>query len=361
MTIYILLFAFIMVLLFFEVAYKYVHVCGLYIRTKDISFYGIFIFILLLGVLKSPEYGYDWESYKQYYFDHFQRLSLTDAITSGVEPGFALLTFLLTRISTSYWFYRTIIFLISYILIAKVIKKFSKYVSLSFLLFVSFGLMTFCMFILRQAIAVAIILFGIEQLLDRKYIKYMLIVLIACLFHYTAIIAIFFIPFVWFSSTKLLILRRILYIIGSVLTGEFLLPKLVMLYKQNDYSRLIIRGEGKFYFTLLILLFFIIGYLQRHMLNTSTIKSIDSKKQIRWFEISFITIYFQIIALYFSLFNRVTNYPLIITLIYLPNCIVNIGQRAKMFVIFYILLICAIMYYVSILSSSLIPYISVLN
>jgi wzy len=361
MTIYILLFIFIVAMLFLEVFFKYIYVGGNCLRTKDVSFYGIFFFILLVGILKSSKYGYDWDSYKNYYFDYFQGISFGNAMNSGIEPGFALLTFFLTKLGINYWLYRSIIFLISYGTIARVIRRYSNLSSLSFLLFVSFGLMTFCMFILRQAIAVAIVLLGIEQLLERKYKNYLIFVLVSCLFHYTAVIALFFIPLVWFRSINILLLRRMLYITGTIIVGEFLLPALVPLYKRNDYSHFIIRGEGKSYFIVLLFLFFIIGFLQRNQFKTGKFYVVDRMKQVKWFEVSLTTIYFQIIALYFSLFTRMVNYSLIISLVYLPNTLEFIGKKSKLFVVCYILIICMVMYYVCVLRSPLIPYISIFN
>ena len=97
-----------------------------------------------------------------------------DALKSGIEPGFAILSFIICKITTQYWVYRSIIFVMIFCGMSFVIWKKSDNVALSYLIYISFGFLSFDFFILRQALATTIVFMGIFWLENKEYVKFII-------------------------------------------------------------------------------------------------------------------------------------------------------------------------------------------
>ena len=104
--------------------------------------------------------------------------------------GFTLLTWLIKQVfGASYTPYLFIIALVQCTIVAFFFRKYSSNYSMSFFLFVASAEYFSWIFNgMRQFLAVVITLTAFKYLLDKQYIKYVLIVLIASTIHMTAII-----------------------------------------------------------------------------------------------------------------------------------------------------------------------------
>ena len=90
--------------------------------------------------------------------------------------------------------FRSIVFVLTFSIIGVWIYKHSKNIALSFLCFIAFGILSFDFTILRQALAVSITAWSFDFLINRKPVKFFLIVLLAACFHKTALIMLFIYP-----------------------------------------------------------------------------------------------------------------------------------------------------------------------
>lgn len=357
MGIYLLLFLIVSVFLMIESSADYIKIGTLRVKTRTISFGIIFISIIFLGIFKGEGYGYDADSYQIYYFDYLKHVSLGEALHSGIEPGFALVSFLICRLTTHFWVYRAVLFLFTFGGLSKIIWDKSKNVSLSFLLFISLGLLSFDMFILRQAFAVTVIFLGYGFLEKGKYIKFSLFILTAATFHYTALLVFALLPLTSRNFTNTYIFKKTAYISGAIIVGMFFLPELIQMYTINDYSGYTVSGEG---YGLLLLLsaFFLVISIFRH--NCTGAKKSQSYDTV--YEYSFGSIYIQIVALFFSLFNRTIYYALIYSLINISDIASVVNKRTQKTFMFIITIFMAVMYYMTILNATeLIPYVSVFD
>jgi len=355
MGIYLLLFIIVAVFLLIEMSFDYIRIGAKCIKVRSAAFWIIFFAILLLGTLKGETYGYDADSYKMYYFDYFRQVSLKGVFSTRIEPGFAFVSFIICKITTHFWIYRAILFLITFGGLSKIIWDKSLYVSLSYLLYLSLGFVSFDMFILRQALAVTIIFLGYDYLEKRKYLKFSMFILAAASFHYTALIVFALLPLTSKSFVGMSMFKRTVYIGGSIIVGSFFLPRLTSMDLKTDYSASIVSGTGYGLLLFLGIYFFILSLFKR---KYTDIRIGQSNNAI--YEYCLGSLYIQIIALFFSLFNRTIYYTLIYSLINIPRIVTAMNIKSRKTFIAFTFVLMALMYYMTILNAAeLIPYKSI--
>ena len=132
---------------------------------------------------------------------------------NSMETGYLIFNKLLSCI---FPWGRTIIFAEAIICIYftfRFIYKFSSDIFLGVLCYLTQGLFIFQLTGFRQAIAISLCFFSIEYIQKKKFISYLLIVLLACSFHSTAVV---FIPFYFLANFKPNIFSALLYGTGYV-------------------------------------------------------------------------------------------------------------------------------------------------
>ncbi|BAS67698.1 MAG: EpsG family protein [Gammaproteobacteria bacterium] len=164
--------------------YLFILSIGLW-NTKKTNFkYSILFFSVFIFSAFRFDVGYDYENYYRIILDltsvsytQFESIPRYAAEFSNYS-GFTQLFF----IFTSY----VIVYSVHYIL-----KNYSKDYFLSLLIFISipyFYLMSFS--VIRQYCAVAIVFYGIKYIFQRNFFLYVVTVILASMFHYSAIITI---------------------------------------------------------------------------------------------------------------------------------------------------------------------------
>jgi hypothetical protein len=125
------------------------------------------------------------------------------------------------------------------------LKKYSPYVFLSILIYISHSFLLKELIQVRAGIASSILLFGVVYLHNKEFKKYAVVIMVASLFHKGAIIAFFLYLFNMFDFKKntlylLLFLSIIVYFIGmfdiviSLLQSINVIPKQAELYLSWD-------------------------------------------------------------------------------------------------------------------------------
>jgi transmembrane protein EpsG len=169
------------------------------------------IWIYLLGF----DYGTTIELSEFYKIQNFDK-------DVDFELGWAFYTKLLTLISSNnsvLLFFSGLIIIHSYF---NVIKKHSQIVWFSIFLFITIVFYN-SLFVLRQNLATAILLYSFPYIIDRKFIKFLFVLLIAFLFHKTALIFLV----LYFVYPIKLNRKNILLIIISSLVFSFLFIKVI--------------------------------------------------------------------------------------------------------------------------------------
>ena len=102
---------------------------------------------------------------------------------------------LISMIWSNYQFFLCIVSIIEMIGFYYFIKNYSKNYIFSLFIFVTFDTYIFTFGILRQAISLSLLLLSVKFLKENKLLKYIMLVIFASLFHKTALIFLFTLPF----------------------------------------------------------------------------------------------------------------------------------------------------------------------
>ncbi len=146
--------------------------------------------------------------------------------------GFIYLTKFLYGITDgNYQWYITLLsffIIFSYI---RFIRKYSPAPIQSVLYF--FGLLYFTLLMdaLKQALAMAVLLYAIDAVFEKRPVKFVLLVLLASLFHYPALV---FLPAYWLAKLK--VNRYFLYLLGTLLIATFFFRDQILHLMLNAYG-----------------------------------------------------------------------------------------------------------------------------
>nr|WP_314633310.1 EpsG family protein [uncultured Oribacterium sp.] len=268
-----------------------------FISLKKVSFWVIFLFLLLIGILRSPDIGYDTETYYKDYF-LISSWPIEKLLHTRQDPIFYLLIKFLRIFKDDYVFVRSAIYTLTLSVYAIYLKKKSYNYGFSFALYVALMFIGFNFGILRQALAVALMSCSWKAMEEKKIIKFFIFLGLAFINHSTAI---FFLPvFVSFLLfKKISIWTKVLVIPISLLILNFILPRLISIYQGGIYLNEINKRAGYFQLALytsivLLLLFF---YLKAGKIRGDTL-----------FDIMVWCTLIQVLALNLPIFARMNVY-----------------------------------------------------
>lgn len=181
--------------------------------------------LFLLGIFRGDTVGGDLIRYLAY-FDEFCKLNSFWGVwgVSSHEPGYQLYTYLISRLSLShrvFFFFTCVLSLVGPVYL---IGKYSKMPLFSFFLYLSLGFYTNTFNNVRQSIAISICFLAFQFLFQRKFYKYVGMVLLATMFHYSAIITLLLYPLV---SNRVTIKKIILFLSTGV--GIYMLASVSIL------------------------------------------------------------------------------------------------------------------------------------
>lgn len=172
---------------------------GLLCRNREkyvlISCFSMFV---VYGLRNGRLFGLDASSYYSVFVSVGRLSSISELPFQNI--GFGLFTYIINRwTGGNYQLFVTIIAAFVCFAFYRFIKKYSVNPLLSFMWY--FGLLYFALnfTIFKQSIAMAILFFAFDALMERKAIKYIIIVLIASLFHAPAMVLL---PAYWLSKIK---------------------------------------------------------------------------------------------------------------------------------------------------------------
>jgi hypothetical protein len=187
------------------------------IKYKDIYF-PIFILTIFSGIrdytigTDTVVYVRDFRNsldYNYYFFD------------PNIEYGYQYLVYTILKFTNEYHWYLLSVALISVGLMIYSIRKYSTDYILSVYIYITFGFYTFLFNTVRQAIALAILFYGIKFFLEKKLIKYLAVVFVASLFHISAWIMI---PFYFIVHFKFKVeIKAILIFISSAILSSMVI------------------------------------------------------------------------------------------------------------------------------------------
>lgn len=179
-----------------------------------------FIFMVVLTIFVGFRYkiGGDWSAYNEIY-DSYKYLSFFESLFF-IDPGYSLINMLGSFLKINeIWFVNFISAAIIFIFLYKAFDKLGKY-WLCLLIYFPYHILVVSLGYTRQSIAVAILLYAFFMLFENKNSKFIFFVIIASIFHKTAIIFLLFYPILLLiKKGKILYIYQILsiFIISYVL------------------------------------------------------------------------------------------------------------------------------------------------
>jgi EpsG family len=186
----------------------------------------IAIFLILFGGLRAT--GFDYDLYKNIY----KHITIANRNDYLAEFGFAVLASFFKLLSFPYNGFLFALTSICVIIKFPVIKRFSPYPLLSLLLYFSISFIMSDMGQIRNSIALAIVMWGYSDLFKNNERRFIMKVIVACVFHNSAFIIL---PIYWIIKNISKISPWIIY--TSI---AFLLPLLFLdirdvFMRFNDY------------------------------------------------------------------------------------------------------------------------------
>lgn len=208
----------------------------IFLEKKSLRRKAIIIPVLMLSLYAGVRHysvGSDTKSYVSNFLYDIPSILVFD---NGRELGYQLFEYYILSLNNNYFWLLFLSALLVVICYLSFFKKYSEEYLLSVFIFITFNLYTFFFNGLRQGIAMAISAWSLPYIIERKFIKFLFIVIIASLFHQSALILILF--------YMILNLRfKLEYKIIGVFVGSLIFSGLVITYLAVANDRYSIYAE----------------------------------------------------------------------------------------------------------------------
>lgn len=304
--------------------------------TREQSSITLFFFVLLLLLaLRDTSIGADLPNY-QYMFSRFSKISFSQVFSIDTESGYVLLNKIVALLGGNFQCLLALSAAISIIPIAIVYKREVEipYLTIALFLFIPIFVMLFSG--LRQSIAIGIGMISYVFVKEKHPIYFLLTVLIAFLFHRSAIALLLLYPVYHMSLTR----KKLIFII-PILVFLFTFNKQVfnvLLFIFSDIYSGEMLETGAYLTLILFILFAIFSYI------VPDEKKLD-ETTMRQRNILLLCVILQMFAMWHSLAMRVNYYFIIFIPLLIPkiiNCALSrykgIATAAKYILIVFFLL-----------------------
>ena len=145
----------------------------------------------LLVALRNVSYvGVDMIRYERHYNNVSEMSMLQSIFYSNDSWGYYFLNYLFGKLGVSFQIFISLVSMLCVFSFGWYIYKYSKSPIISFFVYLGLGGYTFLFSGIRQSIAMAIILIAVDKFITKKYIKSFFYIIVAFLFHPTAIVVI---------------------------------------------------------------------------------------------------------------------------------------------------------------------------
>ena len=265
------------------------------------------LIVLPLIVFRDISVGSDTVKYCNI-FSYYSMLPWKECFSFRWEPGLLLIMkFISTFVSSDSRAYIIIIGLISLIPLFVLINKDSPLPIISLIIFMTF-LFTDAEYLNRQWLAVVVLMFSYKYIRERKFVKFVICVLLAMCFHTSAIIfiVVYFIFRLPFSKTNIFISAILCVFLAFV--GPYLLP----------IMRIFARGEVTSFnnggYALLVLLWLCL--ISTYVFTGK--RRVDDDKYQLYIRMLWIAAVTQPLVFSYHLFSRVIVYFYIAILFVIP-------------------------------------------
>lgn len=241
-----------------------------------------------------------------------------------IEIGFKLINILCIRFGIPYWGVNLIIAILTNLFLVLSITNFNVMALTAIYFYISFFFFYHSMNQIRQGIAMTIGLYAISKLCKGENIKFFLLIILASLFHMSALI--YFVLY-FLKDYEINLKIYFIYFMGTLVTlvGYNIFVSIIAFSKYGIYfnsyydKQFTITSIVNLCVRFIILLFVL--YYSKKIKNGLT-------KNILY-HMAFLCTFFQVLTIYSSVFGRVTSLFFIGYVILFPLIISGIGKKNK--------------------------------
>lgn len=316
-----------------------------------------FIQLSLLSMFRI-NIGIDYKSYKNI-FNEISILPFNQINEHEIEIGYGLLNKIVSIYTDNFGVLIAICSIITVGIMIFVIYKNSTSYALSIYLYVALSFYYMAYNLTRQGIAISITIVGIKYIKEKKLIKYLLVILLASTFHYSALIMI---PIYFISRIKLTNIKVVIFSIITFILHTFLYDIInigVKIFPQ--YSPYVgsefFKGVSINSIVLPFIIFIVLYLFKRFLIS-------ENKTNQIYINMSFYSLLLSILQTKVGILDRLPYYFNIFSILSLPiliNCFKTKSQRILATVILIIFGITYNIYYFTTDYHGLIPYQSIFN
>ncbi len=294
--------------------------------TVFLVFAGILLFVL--SAFRDVSVGQDLNNYVHIY-DRICNTPLRDIyhIRSiyyeiDTEIGYNYFCKFLSYISTDYIVLTAATSLISIGGAFAIIYRYSKNYYMSVMIYILFGCYFASMNTIRTSMVISILGIALQFLINKKYIKSLLFVILAATFHKLALTFLILFPIIGIKIRYRYICVIIIGCIIAFISGEEMLLWFANIFHYKSYIRFIGNGNGDG--LLLMLLMICAGtaiFWKSYIIS-------DKYAQV-WVHFMAMAVVFSVLALHFNLISRIVSLFTFYVCILLPNVIHSLKKENR--------------------------------
>jgi transmembrane protein EpsG len=288
--------------------------------------------------------------YKNYasLFDLYNSFDFTEVLKNFFyeERGFVLFSRFIGLFTSNAIYLMLITSIIIVFFFLKEFKNDSEQLWLSVLLFVNIGAYYTSFNIMRHILAAAIVFAGSKYLYNRKFYKYLLIIIIATMFHATAILML---PFYFILNMKCNKLNFSIITLGTIFLTTFLdkIMSFVFMFVFKRYANYSYGMTGLNLTSVVVpisILIFII--LHKKCFN------INNTKNRIWINATIYYVVFSVLGLKIQMIQRFAEYFAPYVLLLIPLVCARIKDKSQRILYYFLIVILLIVYNYVILSGT---------
>lgn len=317
-----------LIYLFINIMFK------LSIKNRKMSFYiNTFILTIITGTLyEKIGGGGDYDNYRSM-FNSISQSNIPD-----IELGFYYLNLFIKRFTDEYSIAFFIFILIINFLILKIIYKYSKNIEFSLLMYVIMGGYFTATNITRQFIALAIYVYSIQYLIEKRYICYLIMGFIAFQFHTTAIVPVSLSLVIRVFNEKISSnYIKYVVIVNMMIIIEPIIRQIgIDLFYEGYESGTFFYGSNKLHY--IVQLAFLILYI-------ISIKKINSNETKFFINLATVASGFTLLSQNMVLYARLASYFNIFHVLATVNVMSEINDKKENRLIYYCITVGLLVYY----------------
>ena len=335
-------------------------------KRKFVTVVTVQLFLVL--ALRDPTLGMDLVNYSGGY-NYISSLGFTDLLSRlrlistaelvfpyEYESGYVVLNWILGKLGIS--FHAFLVLHAAFIMTSFgiFIYRYSRLPWLGFSMLIAFSYFEYSFGILRQLLAIAILLYAVPYIENKKPIKFFLLVLLAFFFHRTAIV------FAVLYLARYVKVTKIVYLVNAaiwailIVVTPFLfnvvLKKILLFLGKQSYTGISFEWS---HMTTLLLLFAALAFF------TLDFSTMENKRSSIFCWGFLLTMPFQILAMSNAVFGRMILYYMVFGILLIPNIMAGykknraLSEAGKYALWLFLFVFTVYQYY----DSPIVPYISV--